>query len=404
MSNKHLQVSHLGEKKLIDRIIKKSKNFYDSKNFNKDSDNNINNIDSINNASDFTCYIGDDAALINFNKNINDEDKGDSYLVATSDLLLEKSHFPKEMSYFQMGWKVVVVNVSDLAAMGANPTGILINLAIPPELKLSYFDEIIDGILNACHEYNIPLVGGDTNQADQIIISGTALGKVEKTKAIKKSGFKEGDLIAITGELGLAALGFEILKEENIKTIKDGLKNKQISQEIVDLAIEKALKPEAKLDEGVALNQFVSSATDITDGLASELYELYNADKINNRDSNLGLRIYEEKIATEPIFKEIYKVSKILNKDPLDLVLHVGEDFELLFTFDRDLINNTNSNNTNSNNTNNNLNINVDNINNNFNNINFIVIGEINNFNKVEIEYSNGKTEELSSKGYEHLS
>jgi len=372
MQNKHLQISDIGEKKLIERIIKKSKDFND-----------------FTNGSDFDSYIGDDAALINFNKNNNNEDKDDSYLVATSDLLLEKSHFPKQMSYFQMGWKAVVVNVSDLAAMGASPTGILISLALPINLKLIYFDEIINGILESCDKYKIPLVGGDTNQADQIIISGTAFGVVEKIKAMKKSGFKKGDLIAITGEVGLAALGFEILKEENIKIIKDEIKNNQISQEIVDLATQKALKPEPKLDEGEVLNQFASSATDITDGLASELYELYNADKINNRDSNLGLQIYEEKIANEPIFKEIAKVSKILNKDPLDLILHVGEDFELLFTFDGDIINNTNdSNDTN------NIGFNID----------FIIIGEINNSNKVEIEYSNGKREKLSSKGYEHLS
>jgi len=436
MSNSYLQVSDIGEKKLIERIIEKSKNFNSYSNFNS-----YNEQDNGNKANDLNCsicsndntffpfYIGDDAALINFNNN-KSRDNGnneDSYLVATSDLLLEKSHFPKQMSYFQMGWKSIVVNVSDLGAMGANPKGILISLAVPPGLKLSYFDEIIDGILKACYEYNIPLVGGDTNQADQIIISGTALGKVEKRKAMKKSGFKKGDLIAITGELGLAALGFEILKEENNKKIEDEIKNHRISQKIVDLAIEKALKPRAKLEEGIAMNQFASSATDITDGLASELYELYNADKIANKDSNLGLRIYEDKIVNEPLFKAIANVSKILNKNPLDFIFHVGEDFELLFTFNKDMINynNVNNNNIDYNNVNNNINssknynININNVNNDIDDIiitnnnisknidfsiDFIVIGEINNSNKVEIEYSDGKIEELSSRGYEHLS
>jgi len=373
MSEKYLQVSNLGEKKLIERIIKKSKDFSNLKKSNNDSKDMFNDI-SLN--TNFTTYIGDDSALINFTN------KEDSYLVATSDILLEKSHFPKQMSYFQMGWKAVIVNVSDLAAMGASPSGILISLAIPPQLKLIYFDEIIDGILKASYKYNIPLIGGDTNQADEIIISGTALGKVKKTKAMKKSGFKKGDLIAITGDIGLAALGFEILKEENIEIIKDGLKKKIISQEIVNLAIKKALQPKAKLNEGIILNQFASSATDITDGLASELYELYNADKINNKESNLGLKIYENKITNLPSFKEIYKVSKILNKDPLELILHIGEDFELLFTFNKDITNTDNKA---------------------INNVDFIILGEINNSNRVEIEYSNGKIEKLSSKGYEHL-
>lgn len=368
MSNKHLQVSNLGEKKLIERIVEKSNDFHSSINNKK---NNIN----------FTQFIGDDAALIDFKKK---EDKNETYLIATSDLLIQNQHFPKQMSYFQMGWKAVTVNVSDLAAMGANPTGILINLAIPKNLKLSYFDEIIDGILNACYYYKIPLIGGDTNQADQIIISGTALGKTKKQNTLKKYGFKQGDLIGITGELGLAALGFEILKEENIKIIKNGLKNKEISQAIIDLAIEKVLKPKARLNEGIILNKFASSATDITDGLASELYELFNADKRNNKDSNLGLRIYEDKIANEPIFKEIYKISKFLNKDILDLIFHVGEDFEVLFTF-------------------NNNNKEYSNIYNNFGS-DYIIIGEINNSNRVEIEYSNEKIEKLSPKGYEHLS
>lgn len=368
MLNNHLQVSDLGEKKLIERIVEKSNACINSKNNN------------------FTQFIGDDAALINFE---NKEDNTETYLVATSDLLIQKYHFPKQMSYFQMGYKSVTVNVSDLAGMGANPSGILISLAIPKNLKLIYFDEIIDGILKACQEYNIPLLGGDTNQADQIIISGTALGKIEKKRTLTKHGFKKGDLLAITGEIGLAALGFEILKEENIKTIKDGLRKNQISQKIVDLAIEKVLNPKAKLEEGIFLNQFASSATDITDGLASELYELFNADKQSNRHSNLGLKIYENKIANESTFREMSKISKILNKDLLELILHVGEDFELLFTF---------------NNYNNNFNHNILNPDGIKDTRDYIVIGEVNDSNKIEIEYSNGKIEKLSSKGYEHFS
>jgi len=363
MPKKNLQVSDFGEKKLIERIAEKSKDF--ELNF----DNNLNS------------YIGDDAALIDFKNNFKKEK---SYLVATTDLLIQKYHFPPEMSFFQIGWKAVTVNVSDIAAMGAKPLGILVSLAIPSKLSIESFDKMIDGILEACNYYKIPLIGGDTNEGDEIIISGTALGKVQQRIAKKKHGFEIGDKVAITGQLGLAALGFELLKKENKEIIEKSIENKRISKNIVDLSIESALNPKARLDKGIILSEIASSCTDITDGLASELYELFNADKKFNKDNNLGIRIYEDKIANEPLFNEMYNLSKILNKDIFDIIFHIGEDFELLFTF-----------------SNNNENINVDELS---KNLGFIIIGEINNSNRVEIKYSNGKIQKLSSKGYEHLS
>jgi len=367
MLSNHLQVSDLGEKKLIERIIEKSKNIYnDSKEgFFMDGSN------------DF--YIGDDSALIQLKSNNNS-----SYLVATSDLLIEKSHFPKQMSYFKMGKKAVTVNVSDLAAMGAKPLGILISLAIPQNLKLSYFDELIDGILDACSYYKIPLVGGDTNQSDQIIISGTALGEVKKEKTLFKHGFDNGDLIAITGELGLAALGFEIFNsKDSVKSIKNGLANKKIDKNMVDLAIEKALNPVAKINEGLILSDFASSATDITDGLASELYELFNSKKNEDLNSELGMVIYEDKL---PILDKIAEVSKVLKINPLNVILHTGEDFELLFTIDKDNLDKLQELNKIKK-----------------NKFDFHIIGEVNNRDKVEIKDLNGNFNELSSRGYEHL-
>jgi thiamine-monophosphate kinase len=381
MSDNHFQVSDLGEKKLIKRIINKLDNYESSK---------INKL--------FKYQIGDDAALINITnlintdiniKNINDSIKcnedlenNEKYLVASSDLLIQDKHFPKQMSYFQMGQKSVTVNVSDLTAMGAKPAGILISLAIPRDLNLIYFDEMIDGILNACYTYGIPLIGGDTNEADQIIISGTAFGTVDKINALRKTGFVKGDYIAITGEIGLASLGFEILKNENINIIKNELKEDKISGKIVDLAIEKALNPVSNVDEGIILGKFASSGTDITDGLASELYELYNSNNEIKKDDNLGLRIYENNLTNMPNFKEISKISKVLNKDSLDLILHVGEDFEILFTssLDKDKIKN-------------NLDENID----------FFIIGEVTDTNRVELQYSDGRIVELSPKGYEHF-
>jgi len=357
MASEEFLVSDFGEKKLIKRIAEKSQKFQSE------------------------LYIGDDAALLHYQLNsfekINCED---SYLVATSDLLIEKYHFPKQMSYFQMGWKAVTVNISDLAAMGAKPMGILINIAIPSKLKISQFDKIIEGILKACSYYNIPLLGGDTNQSDEIIISGTALGNVEQEDALKKEGFKEGDLVAITSEVGLAALGFELLKKKNIKKIKKAINSKKISSSLVDLAIKKALEPKARLKEGIFLSNFASSATDITDGLASELHELFDADKIHDKHSDLGILIYEDKLLEKPEDEKLNKIAELLDLNFLDLSLHVGEDFELLFTVDSDKLEEIRKN------------------------MEFIVIGEINDSNRVEIKYSNGNIVLLSSKGYEHLS
>jgi len=357
MTKEEFLVSDFGEKKLIKRIAEKSQKYQND------------------------LYIGDDAALVPYQINRHDKfNFRDSYLVATSDLLIEKYHFPKQMSYFQMGWKVVTVNVSDLAAMGAKPMGILINIAIPSKLKISQFDKILEGILKACSYYNTPLLGGDTNQSNEIIVSGTALGNVEKRNTLRKEGFKKGDLVAITKEVGLAALGFELLKKKNIKKIKKAINNKEISGSLVDLAIKNALEPKARLNEGIYLSNFASSATDITDGLASELHELFDADKAENKHSDLGILIHEDKLFEKPMDKKFRKILEVIDLNFLDIVLHVGEDFEVLFTINSDYIEEIEKN------------------------MDFIIIGEINNSNRVEIKHLNGNIVLLSSKGYEHLS
>lgn len=123
-------------------------------------------------------------------------------------------HFPDNMSYFDMGFKAVTVNVSDLAAMGAEPLGFLLAIALPKDLKIDSFKEIIEGVLSACDYYEIPLIGGDTNEASEIIITGTALGITDSP--LMKDSYEKGDLIAVTGEIGHAALGFELETLDNI--------------------------------------------------------------------------------------------------------------------------------------------------------------------------------------------
>ncbi len=362
MNRDSLEVSDLGEKVLIERIIAKTESC-SAFNFHTD-------------IRDYSTAIGDDASLTDVSI---DED---SFLVSSSDMLIQSTHFPKGMSYYQMGFKSVAVNISDLIAMGAEPVGFLLNIAVPNDMLLDDFDELICGVAGACSHYNMPLIGGDTNEGSEIIISGTAIGRVEKEKALMKYGFEVGDLVCISGELGHAALGFELLASEESYEIAS-----KSNQSLTDLAVFKALKPCPNYENGRILSDFKKdhniSATDITDGLASELYEILNADKkynqFNNNDGNYskGIKLYEDKLPVEEEFKEI---SKDLNLDYLDFFFHVGEDFELLFTIPKELEDALKDK------------------------MEFHAIGEIIEEDTVEIVLSNGKTKKISSKGYEHLS
>ncbi|WP_305554749.1 thiamine-phosphate kinase [Methanobrevibacter sp. V74] len=301
-----LKVSDIGEKELVRYIIANSK------------------------------YITpDDTAITEFSS---------TNIISTCDMLIQSRHFPKNMSYFDMGFKAVTVNVSDLAAMGAEPLGFLLAIALPKDLTIDSFKEIIDGVLKACEYYHIPLIGGDTNEASEIIITGTALGLTDKP--LMKDTYNKGDLIAITGSIGLAALGFELDSLDNIYS-------------------KKALKPKARINEGLVLKDFATSATDITDGLASELYEI--------KKDNFGFMIHEDMLNITEEFKSL---SCNLNLDYLDLILHVGEDFELLFTISKDNLEKLP--------------------------INCLVIGEVTDSDVVELTLENGFVERIKNKGYEH--
>ncbi len=278
--------------------------------------------------------VPDDSAIVNYANN---------NLISTCDMLIESKHFPENMSYYQMGFKSVTVNVSDLAAMGAEPLGFLLSMALPKDLEFSSFKEIINGVLSACKYYGMPLIGGDTNEASEIILSGTALGVCDNP--MMKNKYDEGDLICLTGDVGLAALGFN-LDYDSIYT-------------------DKALNPKARLTEGIILkNSGISSATDITDGLASELYEI--------KKENYGFMIYEDKLNISDEYK---RISSNLDFNYLDLIFHIGEDFELLFLMDE--------------------NVKLD--------IDYKVIGEVNNSNKVELKLLDGNVVEIKNEGYNHL-
>ncbi|UTB34037.1 MAG: thiamine-phosphate kinase [Methanobacterium sp. ERen5] len=234
-----------------------------------------------------------------------------------SDMLMRSSHFPVEMSYRQIGQKVVAVNVSDLAAMGADAVGIIISMGLPKTMLVEEFDDLVDGILEACDKYGMALIGGDTNEAAELTLNGTCIGTVQKENVLMRSGALPGDILAVTGDLGLAAAGFEILGCD----CQD-----KLNEDSVKISIKHALEPEARLKEGKILsnNGHVSSATDISDGLLSELGEIIDAN-----ESAIGITVHENWI---PIPSEVFEIAEITHKNPYDLALSYGEDFELLLT------------------------------------------------------------------------
>jgi thiamine-monophosphate kinase len=342
MPSKNLKISDLGEKKLIKRLLEKSQKypfksiFFDNLSFKSRSD---------------------DAALLNF---------GENYLVATSDLLIQSTHFPRQMTPRQIGKKVVTVNVSDLAAMGAESLGIIVAMAMPPDLTVSDFDEILDGILEACENYQMALIGGDTNESTELTLCGTCLGIVAKDKVMMKSGSQVEDIVAVTGPLGIAAAGFEILSADESKL-------RDLNPTFKELALKHALEPNAQLEKGILFSKTgaVTSATDITDGLLSELGELIQANQ-----NNIGMIIYEDKI---PILDEIFELARRIGKDPIEMALSYGEDFEILLTIKKDKFKEIEDK------------------------ISLYEIGSVTSSGQIQMINKEGKINILIPKGYEHL-
>lgn len=299
--------------------------------------------------------IGDDAAVIDLN---------DNYLIITTDLLNEK-HFPKQMTYKQIGWKTITVNISDLAAMGAKPQGIVLALALPGELKENEYQELINGVLEACQYYNCPLIGGDTNTSNELTVTATAIGIVDKENLLLLSTAELNDKIAVTGPLGLTALGLEYLLSEKYPNVP-----KNIDREIFNPFIKNALEPKAQIfkSEEYAKHPRIKGATDITDGLAREL-------QIISQKSNVGIKIYEDKI---PHPKELELIAKHYNRDPEEYLLHYGEDFELILIIDGEIDESDPL---------------LDDL---------TIIGEVTDTYELEIVKSDGNLEKLSPHGYEH--
>jgi thiamine-monophosphate kinase len=294
MSDERTEISSLGEFGLIDHLTR--------------------NIE-LQNASTIL-GVGDDAAVI---------DHFGKQTVITNDLLIEGVHFDLMYTPLRhLGYKSVVVNLSDIYAMNATPTQIVLGLGFSNRFSLESLDELYEGVYAACDQYGVDLVGGDTTSSQKgLIISVTAIGEVAPDKFVKRSTAKKGDLLCVSGDLGAAYIGLLFLERE--KKIFMESPGVQPDLEGEDYVIRRLLKPEARKDvvEFLAKSEITpTSMMDISDGLSSEILHIC-------KDSNVGCVLYEEKI---PIAEDSKMAAFKFEIDPTACALSGGEDYELLFT------------------------------------------------------------------------
>ena len=291
------EISSLGEFGLIDHLTK--------------------NIE-LQNASSIV-GVGDDAAVI---------DHFGKQTVISSDMLVEGVHFDLMYTPLKhLGYKSVVINISDIYAMNAIPTQVILNIAISNRFSVEAIDEFYSGVYAACENYGVDLVGGDTSSSQKgFIISITAIGEVAPGKYVKRSTAEKGDLVCVSGDLGGAYIGLLFLEREK----KIYLENPKIQPDLESesYVIGRLLKPEARKD----IIEFFESQTlvptsmmDISDGLSSEILHIC-------KESDLGCVIYEDKL---PIAEEMRSAAYKFQIDPTACALSGGEDYELLFTINQ---------------------------------------------------------------------
>jgi thiamine-monophosphate kinase len=262
--------------------------------------------------------VGDDAAVI---------DNSDLHTVISTDMLVEGVHF--DLTYVplrHLGYKSVMVNLSDIYAMNAEPRQIVVSIAISNRFRLEAIEELYSGMLTACRKYNVDLVGGDTTSSlSGLIISITAMGAAKKDDLVYRSGAKESNLLCVSGDLGGAYMGLQVLERE--KSVFKENPKLQPDLEGKDYILERQLKPEARRDVIELLKTLgvkPTSMIDVSDGLSSEILHLCTSSKT-------GVELYEEKIPIDPL---TYETAREFSLDPTLCVLSGGEDYELLFTVD----------------------------------------------------------------------
>lgn len=294
MSTKETEISDLGEFGLIDRLTK---------------DFPLNNEET-------KLGIGDDAALLTF---------GEKDVVVTTDLLLEGIHFDlRYVPLKHLGYKAAIVNFSDIYAMNGTPKQLTVSIGVSSRFTVEHIEELYAGIKKACEIYGVDLVGGDTSASvTGLVISITCLGTVEKGKEVRRSGAKPTDLICVSGDLGAAFMGLQLLEREN--SVAAGQKDFQPDFAGKEYILERQLKPEARKDIIELLrkeNIQPTSMIDVSDGLSSELLHIC-------KSSNVGCRVYEDKI---PIDYQTALMAEEFNMNLVTAAMNGGEDYELLFT------------------------------------------------------------------------
>ncbi len=298
MADKRTEISELGEFGLIARI---KSNF------------------SLKNTST-VLGIDDDAAVI---------EAGDKYLLVSTDMLLEGVHFDLAFTPLKhLGYKAVAVNVSDIAAMNGFPKQLTVSIGVSNRFSVEAVDALYDGIKMACEAYEVDLVGGDTTaSASGLVISVTILGEVNKDKLVKRNSAKEKEIICVTGDLGAAFMGLQVLEREKQVFLENPDMQPQLEQ--YSIIVGRQLKPEARMDIVYELKDkdiVPTSMIDISDGLASDLFHVCN-------QSGVGAALYEDKL---PIDEQTYQTAGSFKIDPVTCVMNGGEDYELLFTIKQD--------------------------------------------------------------------
>ena len=294
MAEKETEIAQLGEFGLIERL---------SENINIHHKSTIKG-------------IGDDCAVLNYNE---------GEVLVSTDILMEGIHF--DLTYVplkHLGYKAAVVNFSDIYAMNGTPKQITVSVGLSSRFTLEHIEEIYSGIRLACEVYGVDLVGGDTSASmTGLIMSITCIGEADKEEIVTRSGAKETDIICVSGDLGAAYMGLQLLEREN--RISIGQKDFQPQFGGKEYILERQLKPEARKDiiEILKSNGLKpTSMMDVSDGLSSELLHIC-------KSSNVGCRIYEEKI---PIDYQTAIMAEELNMNLYTAALNGGEDYELLFT------------------------------------------------------------------------
>lgn len=262
--------------------------------------------------------VGDDCAVMDF---------GEKQVVATTDMLLEGVHF--DLTYVplkHLGYKSAMVNISDVCAMNAKPTQMLVSLGVSSRFGVEQLEEFYAGLYLACEKAGVDVVGGDTCASlNGLSISITCLGEVEKGKAVLRSGAKPNDLICVTGDLGAAYMGLQLLERE--KKVFESQEDPDFQPDFAgkEYIIERQLKPEACIDTVKFLkekNVVPTAMMDVSDGLSSELMHIC-------KESGVGCRVYENKI---PIDYVTASMAEEFNMNLTTVALNGGEDYELLFT------------------------------------------------------------------------